>query len=168
MLKTFVKPQQVGILIVILFVSVAHIGTTDHICKLDADSWILPEEGIWPFSYYQGSEAGASIDINSPVWLDGEYVPGEGITAGQTASRGVVSYIYGIYENGLAVPNPDGGIKADGVERYDYRGGYKFRNVFHEWRYGDGAESLTPISNGVISITNQGFEDHDPPVNEDR
>ena len=88
MLKTFMKPQQVGILIVILFVSVAHIGTTDHICELDADSWILPEEGIWPFSYYQGSEVGASMDIKFPQFLEGKYVPGIGITVGRTTSRG--------------------------------------------------------------------------------
>ena len=161
------KTLQIAILIVILIVSVSNIGTTDHICKLDADSWILPEEGFWPFSYYQGSEAGVSMDIYSPVWLDGEYV-GDRITAGQTASRGEVSFLFGIYENGFAVPNPDGGIKADGVERADYRRGYKYREVFHEWRYGDGAEALGAISQGIITITNPGFEDYAPPIAPDR
>lgn len=163
------KTLQIAILIVILIVSVSNIGTTDHICKLDADSWILPEEGFWPISHYQGSEAGVSMNIHSPVWLDGEYVSEEhGITAGKTASRGEVSFLLGIYENGFAVSNPDGGIKADGVERADYRRGYNYRNVFHEWRYGDGAEALGVISQGIITITNQGFEDHDPPVVLDR
>ena len=162
------KTLQIAILIVILIVSVSNIGTTDHICTLDADSWILPEEGLWPISYYQGSEAGVSMDIHSPVWLEGEYVPGHGITAGKTASRGEVSFLLGIYENGFAVPKPGGGIKADGVERADYRRGYKYREVFHVWRYGDGAEALGVVSQGIITITNQGFEDHAPPVAPDR
>ena len=100
------------------------------------------------------------MHIHSPAFLDGHYVPGVGITAGQTASRGEVSFLYGIYENGFAVSTPEGGYKADGVERADYRLGYKVKNSFHEWRYGDGAESLTVISQGVITIENEGFEDH--------
>ena len=43
------KMKTLQIAIVILIVSVSNIGTTDHICTLDADSWILPEEGFWHF-----------------------------------------------------------------------------------------------------------------------
>lgn len=152
-----IKFCKLGILIAIFVFSMVHIAKTHHICRLDADSWKHPESGIWPFSYIQGSEVGVSMDINSPEYLDAIYIPGEGYLPGQTPSRGRVSFLLGIYEDGIAIPG-----KVDGVENSDYRYGYYYRDVFHESRWGSEAEDLNPMSQGVITITNPGFEDHAP------
>ena len=157
-MKKFFK---VGILIAILIVSIVQIGKTHHICKLRADHWMHPAPSLWPFSHYIGSEVGASMDISSPEFLDSRYIPGQGFLPGQTPTRGIVSFLFGIYEDGMAIPG-----KADGVENSDYRYGYYYRDVFHESRDGSEAESLLPLSQGVITITNTGFEDHAPGIDD--